>query len=383
MKKPTTAYIALGSNLGNRKRFIKNALRLLTNTNQVELGRVCFAHHNRCTNQVELTRVSKIIETAPLAQMDQPNYLNAVAEIKTTLTAQSLHKMLTHIEKKLGRIAREKWAPRTVDLDLLLFGQEIKRLPHLTIPHPQMHLRSFVLKGLRQLNPNLLHPVMKESVSELADRLVGCDFVLNPNLPQLISIAGIIGVGKTTLAKKLSKKLRCKLLLEPYDQNPFLPEVYAGKYELALNSQLYFLTARTKQLNRDTLQSGRIIVSDYFFDKELIYANLLLNFQQLALYKKIYPQFAEKVAPPVLIIYMQDSSQKCLQRIHKRNRPYEQRIKLQFLDALAVGHQHLFTRWKTCPVIRLSVSNFDCTKPADINRLANQIKNYVAIVDNK
>jgi len=361
MKKPTTAYIALGSNLGNRKKFIKNALKLLTNT-----------------NQVELTRVSNIIETAPLANMDQPNYLNAVAEIKTTLTAQSLHKMLTHIEKKLGRVKREKWAPRTIDLDLLLFGQEIINLPNLTIPHPQMYLRSFVLNGLCRLNPNLLHPVMKEPVSELVDRLVGCDFVLNPNQPQLISIAGIIGVGKTTLAKKLSKKLRCKLLLEPYDQNPFLPEVYAGKKELALNSQLYFLTARTKQLNPDILTPGRIIVSDYFFDKELIYANLLLNPQQLTLYKNIYPQFAEKVAPPILIIYMQDSSDKCLQRIHKRNRPYEQKIKSQFLDALAAGHHLLFARWKTCPVIRISVSNFDCTKPADINRLANQIKYYIA-----
>jgi len=378
MPQTTIAYVGLGSNLGNRKKFVKDALKLLTNTNRVELGRVCFAHHNRCINHVELVRVSNIVETSPLAGMNQPKYLNAVAEIRTTLTAQSLYKILARIEKTLGRVKREKWAPRTIDLDLLLFGQEIVNLPNLTIPHPQMHLRSFVLKGLCQLNPNLLHPVIKESVSGLADRLVGCDFVLNPNVPQLISIAGIIGVGKTTLAKKLSKRLRCKLLLEPYDQNPFLPEVYAGKYELALNSQLYFLTARTKQLNPDVLTPGRIIVSDYFFDKELIYANLLLNPQQLALYKNIYPQFAEKVAPPVLIIYMKDSSQKCLERIHKRNRPYEQKIKLQFLDALAAGHQRLFARWQTCPVIRLSGSNFDCTKSSDINHLANQIKYYIA-----
>ena len=75
---------------------------------------------------------------------------------------------------------------------------------------------------------------------------------------------------------------------------------------------------------------------------------------------------------------MQDSSQKCLERIHRRNRPYEQKIKLHFLDALAAGHERLFADWKTCPVIRLSVSNFDCTKLADINRLANQIKRYIA-----
>ena len=361
MIKSTMAYIGLGSNLGDRRRYIKCALKMLAET-----------------RHIHVSGVSNIIETKPLGQIDQPNYLNAVAEIKTTLTAQSLHRTLTRIEKALGRVKREKWAPRTIDLDLLLFDQEIINLPRLIVPHPQMHLRSFVLKGLRQFDGSLLHPVIKEPVSELANRLGGCDFVLNPGVPQLISIAGVIGVGKTTLAKKLAKRLRCKLLLEPYDKNPFLPEVYAGKKELALNSQLYFLTARTKQLNRDALQSGRIIVSDYFFDKELIYADLLLNSQQLPLYKKIYPQFAEKVAPPVLLIYLQDSSDKCLQRIHKRNRPYEQRIQLQFLDALAAGHQHLFTRWQTCPLIRLSVSNFDCTKPADIDRLANQIKHYIA-----
>jgi deoxyguanosine kinase len=275
-------------------------------------------------------------------------------------------------------VRSEKWSARTIDLDLLLFGRDIINLPHLTVPHPQMHLRSFVLKGLRQLNGDLLHPVIKEPISELADRLGGCDFVLNPDVPQLISMAGIIGVGKTTLARKLSKRLGCKIFLEPYNTNPFLPAVYAGKKELALDSQLYFLTNRTKQLNRDTLPAGRITISDYIFDKELIYAKLLLSRQQLPLYKKIYPQFAEKVTQPVLIIYMLDSPKKCLERIHKRNRPYEQKIKLQFLEALDSAHRRLFADWKTCPVIRLSGSNFNCTKTADINRLANQIKHYVA-----
>jgi len=76
-----------------------------------------------------------------------------------------------------------------------------------------MHLRSFVLKGLCQLNPELVHPVINESMNELAVRLNDADFVLNPKVPQLVSIAGIIGVGKTTLAEKLSKLLGCKLQL--------------------------------------------------------------------------------------------------------------------------------------------------------------------------
>jgi 2-amino-4-hydroxy-6-hydroxymethyldihydropteridine diphosphokinase len=358
----TIAYIGLGGNLGNRASQIKRALKMLAET-----------------RHIQVSGVSDILETNPLGGMNQPKYLNAVAEIKTTLTAQDLHKTLANIEKALGRVTRQKWAPRTIDLDLLLFGQEVINHPSLTVPHPQMHLRSFVLKGLRQLNGDLLHPVIKESISEMADRLAGCDFVLNPGVPQLISVAGIIGVGKTTLARKLSKRLRCKLFLEPYDTNPFLPAVYAGKKELALDSQLYFLTNRTEQLNRDTLPTGKITISDYIFDKELIYAGLLLSRRQLALYKKIYPPFAAKVAPPLLVIYMIDRPQKCLERIHKRNRPYEQKIKLQFLESLDFAHRQLFADWKTCPVIRISGSNFNCTKPADINRLANQIKCYVAV----
>ena len=194
MMKSTTAYIGLGSNLGDRRAYIKRAIKMLAETKYIQ---VC--------------SVSDVIETNPLGQVNQPKYLNAVAEIKTSLSAQGLHKTLVGIETALGRARGEKWLPRTIDLDLLLFGQEVVNLPHLTIPHPQMHLRSFVLKGLQQLNPNLLHPVIQESVSELANRLGGCDFVLNPDVPQLISMAGVIGVGKTTLARKLSNLLARRL----------------------------------------------------------------------------------------------------------------------------------------------------------------------------
>jgi len=358
----TIAYIGLGSNLGDREDFIHKALKMLAETKNIEVA-----------------RVSDLIETAPLGGVDQPIYLNAVAQIKTALTAEDLHKILLNIETSLGRSRKEKWSSRTIDLDILLFGEEIINGPGLTIPHLQMHLRSFVLKGMCQFDADLLHPVIKEPMRELANRLNNTDFVLNPNLPQLISVAGIIGVGKTTLAKKLSNILDCKCILEAYDKNPYLPDVYAGKKELALDSQLFFLTSRVAQLNHHSLKAGEILFADYVFDKELIYAKHLLNAEQLALYHTIHKQIISDIAAPVLVIYLIDSVENCLKRIHGRNRPYEQKIQPQFLDSLSRGHDELFADWKKCPVIRLSKSEFDYMRDENVQRLANQIRSYIAV----
>lgn len=355
-----TAYIGLGSNLGDRKENIDKAVRMLA---EVE--------------QIESVSVSELIETAPLGGAEQPDYLNAVAELRTTLSPEALHKTLIEIENHLGRVREGKWPPRTIDLDLLLFEDKIIETPELTIPHPQMHLRSFVLAGLCRLKPKLLHPLMNVPVDELAARLNGCNFIFEPDKPQLISIAGNIGVGKTTLAKELAGHFECNALFEPYDANPFMPEVYAGKNELALDSQLFFLTNRVEQLNRDNLVSGKIYISDYVFDKELIYTGALLNSRQLELYEEIYRNSVANVTTPVLVLYLRDSVQNCLERIHNRNRPYEQQIKLDFLKQLDNDYEQLFLNWKKSPVIRLSTSQLDYSNEFCIENLVKQIKFYV------
>jgi deoxyguanosine kinase len=354
MSKQVTAYIGLGGNLGDRKSYIDKALKMIAGA-----------------GQVELCRVSDVIETVALSSTEQPNFLNAVAELKTTLCAADLHKTLGDIENELGRVRRGQWWPRTIDLDLLLFGEEILETPDLTVPHPQMHLRSFVLNGLCQLNGKMLHAVMGVSFNELNARLNGCNFALDPDKPQLVSVAGNIGVGKTTLAKKLASRFGCEVLLEPYDENPFMPDVYAGKKELALDSQLYFLTSRAEQLDPNRLETGQLCISDYVFDKEMIYARHLLDAQQFALYEKIYPPFASQVTTPALVIYMHDPAQNCLERIHSRNRPYEQQIQLSFLQQLDSDYDQLFKQWKSCPVIRITTS-----QSTDTDSLANQIKFY-------
>lgn len=356
-----TAYIGLGSNLGNKQDNINSALRML-----------------RKAADIEVVRVSELIETNPLGQAEQPMFLNAVAELRTGLSPDDLLKTLIGIETALGRMRLEKWSSRTIDLDILLYGFEVLDSPHLTIPHPQMHLRSFVLEGLCRLNGDFVHPLLKESLSELSLRLNGCDFVHNPDLPQLVSVAGIIGVGKTTLANKLSNRLGCEMLPEPYDTNPFLADVYDGKKELALDSQLYFLTNRVEQLSKSVLEKGQTYISDYLFDKEPIYSRQTLNPKQLISYYKNYESSKFKVALPVLVIYMMDSPQNCLERIHKRNLSYEQKIELQYLKNLEAEYNQLFSNWKICPVIRIKTSDIDYTKDDIIKHLAGQIKHYIA-----
>ncbi len=362
MTKTTTAYIGLGSNIGDRESYIHQAVRLLSQN-----------------KDIRVTRVSDLIETAPLGGLNQGQFINAAGRISTTLSAQDLHQVLIDTENRLGRVRAEKWAPRIIDLDLLLFGSEIINQADLAVPHPRMHLRSFVLGPLCQLNAELSHPVLKVSVRQLSERLQGSDFVLNADVPQLVSIAGVIGVGKTTLTNILSELFSSRAVLEPYDRNPFMSRVYAGAKELALDSQLFFLVHRTEQLNTAALTVNRPVFSDYVFEKELIYARRLLDAEQLSLYESIYPAFAAKVSQPVLVIYLSDAVEKCLQQIHVRNRSYEQGISVQFLQQLDDDYRRLFETWKTCPVIRLSMSEFNVQRDEDIEHLAVQIKNYVLL----
>jgi deoxyguanosine kinase len=355
----TIAYIGLGSNLGDRKNYIERAIQLL-----------------RETPDITVERASAIVETKPLGDAEQPKYLNCAAEIQTSLSAGKFHQRLVGIENSLGREKKQKWASRTIDLDLLLFGYEIIKNDTLTVPHSQMHLRSFVLSGLHELNPNLLHPVLNETVEALAGRLNGGDFELSNDRPQIISIAGNIGAGKTTLAQILADAFKCRAIFEAYDTNPFLSKVYAGNHDLALDSQLYFLFTRLEQLKPASLEKGKLVVTDYLFQKEQIYAKLLLNAEQLALYQKFYSIVSPAVADPVLVIHLQNPPRQCLERIHKRSRPYEQRIENSFLEAVGAGYEQGLRDWKICPVIRLL--NFDCLDKKAVDLLVRQLKYYLA-----
>jgi 2-amino-4-hydroxy-6-hydroxymethyldihydropteridine diphosphokinase len=152
-----TAYVGLGSNLGDRQDYLDRALQMF-----------------RSQPGIVVAKVSSSYETVPVGgSPGQPNYLNAVAELRSVLEPRELLQMLLDVEQSLGRIRRERNGPRTIDLDLLLFDDLIRQDPDLTIPHPRMHDREFVLRPLSEIAPQATHPVMRVSILELLNHLPG------------------------------------------------------------------------------------------------------------------------------------------------------------------------------------------------------------------
>lgn len=145
-----TAYLLLGSNLGNREKCLTDALGLLAER----------------VGEVLLT--SSVYETAAWGKTDQPNFLNIAVKIETVLNPLQLLETVLTIEADLGRVRYEKWGSRLIDIDIILYGEEVIALgDQLQIPHPEMQNRKFVLLPMAEIAPNFIHPVLKRSISEL------------------------------------------------------------------------------------------------------------------------------------------------------------------------------------------------------------------------
>lgn len=148
------AYIALGANIGDPEGNIRGAVKE-------------FLHDERFKN----LRESKLIRTKPYGGIDQPDFLNGAIEVKTILTPSELLKYTSSIENKFERKRDMHWGPRTLDLDIIFYDDEIIDTKDLIIPHPEMHKRDFVLEPIAMLNPNLVHPIYRMRISEMLDEL--------------------------------------------------------------------------------------------------------------------------------------------------------------------------------------------------------------------
>jgi 2-amino-4-hydroxy-6-hydroxymethyldihydropteridine diphosphokinase len=144
------AYIGFGSNINDRLTFIRKA------ANEIE-------QHNNC----KIIKFSSVYETKPFGETDQPDFLNAVAKTTTSLPVLELFRFLKDIEKKLGRKETYKWGPREIDLDLLFYNDIVFSDENLTVPHPGIPQRDFVLIPLIEIEPALFHPVLKQKISDI------------------------------------------------------------------------------------------------------------------------------------------------------------------------------------------------------------------------
>jgi dihydroneopterin aldolase/2-amino-4-hydroxy-6-hydroxymethyldihydropteridine diphosphokinase len=153
-RKWSTAYIALGSNLGNKEKNLKDAVKLIDST-----------------LNTNLIKTSNIYETKPVGYLDQDNFLNCAVKVKTLLTPKALIHVLLGIEKQLKRERLIKWGPRTIDLDILLYDDIITCDEEVIIPHPRMHERMFVLKPLCDIAPYYMHPILHKRIIELMENI--------------------------------------------------------------------------------------------------------------------------------------------------------------------------------------------------------------------
>lgn len=191
-----------------------------------------------------------------------------------------------------------------------------------------------------------------------------------------ISIEGVIGAGKTSLAKKIRDRLEAKLVLEQFDENPFLEKFYANRKRFAFQTQMFFLINRFKQqqeLNQEDLFSEHIIC-DYIFEKDRIFAYLNLSKDELNLYESIYPLLARTLRKPDLVIFLQSSADRLIYNIKKRNRKIERAITRSYLEELSEAYNHYFFRYNTTPLLIVNSSDIDFVNSEnDFDELFKQI----------
>ncbi|MEN3039274.1 MAG: 2-amino-4-hydroxy-6-hydroxymethyldihydropteridine diphosphokinase [Candidatus Kryptonium sp.] len=353
------AYLGIGSNLGDRIKYIQRALVALS-----KLPRT------------KITKISSLYETEPYGRKDQPWFVNIVAEIFTELSPFELFKKCKSIEKILGRQSRERWMEREIDIDILLYGDVVISTDEIQIPHPDMHNRRFVLIPLSEIAPKAVHPVFKKSISELlieckdATRIIhipekiDLKNIIEPEVKEAkyIAIEGVIGVGKTSLAKLLGERLNAKIVLEQYYENPFLEKFYQNRERYAFQTQIFFLLSRYRQqmelLQRDLFHE--YLITDYIFDKDKIFAHINLKGDELKLYEMLVSLLEKNIPVPDLVIYLQASVERLMYNIRKRGRPFERNISEDYIRELSEAYnEFFFNQYKKSPVLVINVTEVD------------------------
>ena len=193
------------------------------------------------------------------------------------------------------------------------------------------------------------------------------------------AIEGVIGVGKTTLARMLQPAFQANLLLEVFEENPFLSNFYSDRARYAFQTQIFFLLSRYHQQNRNVpgmISDGQRLISDYTFEKDSLFASINLQGDELEMYYRVHEALAEKIPTPNLIVYLRASTETLEQRIAMRDRPYERQMDPGYIDMLNRAYDKSFLgEDRRVPVLVLDANQIDFVRhPEDLAFVENRIR---------
>jgi len=271
--------VALGSNLGDRRMSLARAVELL-----------------RADPRIRSLSCSRFHETAPIGGAPgQGSFLNAAACFETSHPPLALHAALRHIEGSLGRERGERWAARAIDLDLLLYGDLIFDTEALTVPHPRMALRRFVLEPAFEVAPDMVHPAIGWTVARLLEHLNAS--------PSYVALLGLAGSGKTALAALLGQAVCRRFLADPAADRdePHPPDPPSHIYR----RQIQFLERRAELLDRRRWADGESpAISDFYWDQCLAYARLELDACGFEAFRQAVERARPDVISPKLLVVL-------------------------------------------------------------------------------
>ncbi len=199
-----------------------------------------------------------------------------------------------------------------------------------------------------------------------------------------IAIEGVIGVGKTTLARLLQPTFEAEVLLEVFEENPFLSDFYADRARYAFQTQIFFLLSRYRQQNNNVpkiLAQGKNLFADYTFAKDALFAGINLKGDELEMYYKVHEALGEKIPKPDLLVYLQAGTDTLMQRIAFRDRPYERQMERSYIDELNVAYEEFFSKpYDHTPVLKIDTNDLNIVQNAEhVKLVENRIRETLGL----